>query len=256
MVLTGFFFAALVALLGFGTIFFFGRPFALTADRRGVTTFAADFLLTTFFVVFFGAPGFVFFGRLFALTADRRGVTAFAADFLLTTFFVVFFLAPSFVGLAGFADFFLTGAFLVTFAGFFGFDLAVRRVVAAGRRVTFTGFWDFGFWDFNLAVEALALAFDAVGLAFVALALERTVTIFFFLALGFFLAAVAIVPPHHSLCATSVDAPESPMPNGPHLSRTGIPLQPVTSPPVDRPGEGKFRAWSIPHQTSLQEKRT
>ena len=71
------------------------------------------------------------------------------------------------MGLAGFADFFLTGAFLVTFAGFFGFDLAVRRVVAAGRRVTFTGFW-----DFDLAVEALALAFDAVGLAFVTLALE------------------------------------------------------------------------------------
>ena len=140
MVLTDFFFTALFALLGFGTIFFLGRPFALTADLRGVTAFAADFLLTTFFVVFLGAPGFVFFSRPFALTADRRGVTAFAADFLLTTCFVVFLGALGFVGLAGFADFFLTGAFLVTFAGFFGFDLAARRVVAAGRRVTFTGF--------------------------------------------------------------------------------------------------------------------
>ena len=220
MGLTDFF---LAALLGFGTIFFFGRPFALTADRRVVTAFADDFLLTTFFVVFF----------------------------------VVFFLAPGFVGLAGFADFFptgaffltgaflvtgaffLTGAFLVTFAGFFGFDLAVRRVVAAGRRVPFTGFGDFDFLGFDLAVDALALAFDAIGLDFVALALERAATTFFFLASGFFLAAVAIVPPHHSLCATSLDAPKSPMPNGPHLSRTGIPLQPVTSQPVDRPGEGK-----------------
>ena len=217
MVLTDFF---LADLLSFGTIFFFGRPFALTADRRVVTAFADDFLLTTFFVVFF----------------------------------VVFFLAPGFVGLAGFADFFptgaffLTGAFWVTFAGFFGFDLAVRRVVAAARRVPFTGFGDFDFRGFDLAVDALALAFDAIGLDFVALALERAATTFFFLASGFFLAAVAIVPPHHSLCATSLDAPKSPMPNGPHLSRTGIPLQPVTSQPVDRPGfsiPDSMVTWSI-----------